>query len=1030
MKVLFLHLSDCHFRENSGRLLSRVSRITAALGSVDAIADGCVVTATGDIAFSGKKTEYEIADRFFGGLKSELTARYGEPNVKFVLVPGNHDCDFSKDTKLRNLVVQNLSRSIEDLKEDDGIFRTLVAPQNEFFQFARKWRGDENANPWVFRSYKESVKDVGIRIRCYNTAFSSQLDEVQGKLLFPLHLIAPEMNAGHSNVITIGLLHHPYLWLESNNGIALKNHIENVADLVLTGHQHLESTYSKKNITGEEINYFEGAALRGDDDDDSGFNIVVCDVTEERLRRFEFRWNGEAYAPAKSHDWSPFTKNVRVRDRFEINPEYRLFLEDPGTGFTHPRKSKLRLDDIFVPPDLNKFSFEKRFEGRATPELVHSEDVEEYFLESEKVFVAGGDRAGKTSLTKVIYSQLLKSGLVPIAVSAGDIRSVNEGKLIELLNRTFADQYSRYSLEPYKQLQSCRKALIIDDWHRTNLNVAGRGIVVDALSKLFDRIYIFSGEGFRIEEISRYRESTNPFRLFHLCELREFGHVLRAKLIEKWYCLGRDFTWDANEHAREIDDTEKLVSTLLGKNLIPSYPETILSILQALEARKSPSTPSGSYGYLYEALLTSALSKVCKDSSELDLMYTFISRLAFFLFTTDQKILTRPNVDKISQEYFDEIGVPLNVSDLLERLEVSQVLLKLHGSYSFRYKYVYCYFVARFFQEALRDTAISGEIKKQLYTMADQVYYEEYASIVMFVLYLTKDVELIRHIIGNADSIYQRHEPCDFDKHVEFVNRLYKEPPKVLVSVEDLEKNRELHRKKLDESREEGSFREFESEKLAYSEGLHDIIKINIAFKTLQLLGQTLKNFPGSLHKDIKVEMARSCYYLGLRVARAILKIAEVNLEDFRNYFAELIREHRSALPEGELAKTTDEAVIWLTRRAMFGVLKRVSYAVGLELLRETYKAVLEDSNHRVSVSLIDLSVKLDHFSAFPQGEIKELWDLLRKNHFSGTLIRDLVAYHIYLFGLEHRTLQSIGETLDIKVSDPRFHNPRVKKLK
>jgi hypothetical protein len=183
-----------------------------------------------------------------------------------------------------------------------------------------------------------------------------------------------------------------------------------------------------------------------------------------------------------------------------------------------------------------------------------------------------------------------------------------------------------------------------------------------------------------------------------------------------------------------------------------------------------------------------------------------------------------------------------------------------------------------------------------------------------------------------------------------------------------------------------------------------------------------------SLNKDIKVEIARSCYYLGLRLARASLQIAEVNLEDFRNYFAELIREHRSALPEGELAKTTDEAVIWLTRRAMFGVLKRVSYAVGLELLRETYKAVLEDSNHRVSVRLIDLSVKLDHFSAFPQGEIEELWDDLRKNYFSGTLIRDLVGYHIYLFGLEHRTLQSIGETFDIKVSDPQFHNPRVKK--
>jgi hypothetical protein len=1030
MKVLILHLSDFHFRENGGRLLSRTSQISAALGSVDAIADVCVVAATGDIAFSGKKAEYDIADKFFGILRTELVDRYGETNVKFVLVPGNHDCDFSNGSKLRNLIIQNLLGTVGDLKEDDDIFCTLVTPQAEFFRFASKWMGVSDEKPWAFWSCTDSLSDARIRIRCYNTALSSQLKEEQGKLFFPLHLVTSEAALDHSNTITIGLLHHPYAWLESNNGIAMRSHIETVADFVLTGHQHLESIYSKKNITGEEISYFEGAALQGDAESDSGFNVILCDVTAERFRRFEFRWNGEAYTPTQSNEWSPFIRNRRIRDRFEINPDYRSWLHDPGTGFTHPRKPKLQLEDVFVPPDLNRFSFERRIEGRTTPELVQSTDVAEYFLKNSRVFLSGRDRAGKTTLAKALYAQLIRAGFVSIAISAADVKSAQEGKLIELLNTTFADQYSRHLLEPYKQLPPSRKALIIDDWNRTNLNVAGRGLVVESICKLFDRIYIFSGEGFNIEEISRNRESANPFRSFEFCELREFGHLLRAKLIEKWYCLGRDYTWEPNDHAREINETERLISTLLGKNLIPSYPETILSILQAFEAHKSPSTPSGSYGYLYEALLTSALATVCKDSSELDLMYTFISRLAFFIFRTDRKILSRADVDLISQEYSAEYGVPLSVSDLLARLEASQVLSKLSGLYSFRYRYVYCYFVARYFQEALRDAGKSTETKARLYEMANQIYYEEYGSIVMFVLYLTKDVDLIRHIITNADSIYRDHDPCDFEEHVDFVNRLYKEPPKVLVSVEDLEKNREEHRKKLDEAKERDSFLQVESEKLAYSETLHDVIKINIAFKTLQLLGQTLKNFPGSLHKDIKVEMTQSCYYLGLRLARAILRIAEVNLEDFRNYFAELIREHRSSLSEGEVAKTSDEAVIWLTRRAIFGTLKRVSYAVGLELLRETYNAVLEDSDGQISVRLIDLSVKLDHFTAFPQEEVEELWEDLRKNHFSGTLVRDLVADHIYLFGLEYRTLQKVGEVLDIKVSDPRFRDPRVKKLK
>jgi Calcineurin-like phosphoesterase len=1030
MKALFLHLSDFHFRHGTDALLSRVSRITAALGSVDAIADLCVVAATGDIAFSGKKSEYEIADRFFETLKAELSERYGEQNVELLFVPGNHDCDFSTDSELRNLVIQNLPSKIGDLRQDDSIFRTLIYPQSEFFQFSSKWMKSCEKDPWVFWSRTDSLNNVRVRALCYNTAFSSQLDEEQGKLFFPLHLVSPDKNLSHPDAITIGLLHHPYSWIESNNGIALRDHIETVVDFVLTGHQHSESIYSKKNIGGEEINYFEGAALRGDTDGDSGFNVVLCDLAESKFRRFEFRWNGDVYSPTHSHDWSPFIRNRRVKERFEANPEYRSILHDPGTGFTHPRKPKLQLEDIFIYPDLTKFSFERRVEGRDTPELISSSNVKEFLLEQKKVFVTGQDRAGKTSLTKILYSELMKLGFVPVAISATGLISISESKLIGLINEAFVAQYSQSSLELYKQLGPNRKVVIVDDWHKTKLTFDGRTVVVDTLSKLFGRIYIFSAEGFRIEEISRYRESANPLRAFELCEFREFGHVLRARLVEKWYCIGRNFTWDVNEHAREIDDIERLLATLLGKNLIPSYPETILSILQTIEAHNAPSTPSGSYGYLYEALLTSALANVCKDSAELDLMYTFISRLAFYLFSTERKLLSRADVEHISGKYFDEYSIPLNVSDLLARLETAQVILKLSGNYSFRYKYVYYYFVGRYFQEALRDTSKTADTKKRLHEMADQIYYEEYSGILMFVLYLTKDADFIRHIMRNADSIYSEQEPCDFERDVDFVNRLYKEPSKVLIPSTDLEKNREEHRKKLDEAREQDKCLQLENEKLAYSKELNDIIKINIAFKTLQLLGQTLKNFPGSLQKDIKIEMARSCYFLGLRLARAILKIAENNLEVFRNYFAEIIREHRSSLTEGELAKTTDEAVIWLTRRAMFAILKRVSYAVGLEILQETYRAVLEDSSGQVSVRLIDLSVKLDHFSAFPEKEIEKLWEDLRKNNFSRTLIRDMVGHYIYLFGLEYRTLQKMGATLDIKVSDPRFHNPNVKKLK
>jgi Calcineurin-like phosphoesterase len=1029
MKVLFLHLSDFHFRQGTDPALARVKQIAAALGAIDAIADACVVAATGDIAFSGRKAEFEVAERFFYSLRDELAQRYEKHNVKFFVVPGNHDCDLSYGTEERASAVGKLLSRLSHIRADDSVFPVLFAAQSEFFRFASKTMDTKAAEPWTFYEQSLTFDGVQVHIRCYNTSFASQLPEQQGKLGFPVHLATAGADLSNPDSITIALLHHPHQWFESNNGIALRKHLDTVADLVLTGHQHIESTYRKKSIVGDEVEYIEGAALQDENNVESAFNMVLADLKEQRIRRFQFRWKDGAYALEESDDWAPFPRKA-CRGRFELSSEHQQFLTDPGTGFTHPRTAKLTLEDIFVYPDLSKLSLGKSVAGRDIPEIVRSKDTREFLLHNDKLFISGSNQAGKTSLAKVLFMELVKSGYVPIFISGAELKNVKEPAVIKLVNQAFARQYSDKSVNAYKQLQLNKKVLILDSWHQINLNPQGRAIIAELFAKLFSRVYIFSGESFRIEEIRRHTEIPNPLRTFQFCEIGEFGHVLRAKLIEKWHGLERDYTWDVNEHAHEIHETEKLLATLLGKNFIPSYPVNTLSILQALEARRSTSTPSGSYGYLYEALLTVALAKVANDSTELDLMYTFISRLAFFVFSTERKLITRTDMERISEEYHKDYSVKVNVSDYIDRLESAQVLLEVNGNFSFRYTYVYYYFVARYLQEALRDSTTASEIRKTLYLMADQVYFEDYQGILLFFLYLTKDTELIRHIIGNADSIYRNQELCDFDQDVDFINRLYTEPPKVLIPSSDLERNREEYRKRLDEDREADRFLQVQNEKVAYSEELSETIKLNIAFKTLQLLGQVLRNFPGSLHKDIKLDIARSCYFLGLRVTRAILKIAENNLQDFRNYVAEIIRDHRPSLTDGELAKTADEAVIWLARRMAFGMVKRVSFAVGLERLQETYKTVLETSGEHLAIRLIDLSVQLDHFSGFPEGDIDQLWADVRKNNFCRTLIRDMVAQYIYLFGLDYRILPRIGKKLDIKVSDPRLLDPRMKKLK
>ena len=163
------------------------------------------------------------------------------------------------------------------------------------------------------------------------------------------------------------------------------------------------------------------------------------------------------------------------------------------------------------------------------------------------------------------------------------------------------------------------------------------------------------------------------------------------------------------------------------------------------------------------------------------------------------------------------------------------------------------------------------------------------------------------------------------------------------------------------------------TEKIKYDPSLNDIIKLNIGFKTLQLLGQVVRDSPTSLKADIKLQTTKAVYLLGLRILRAVLAIAKENLDETRKLLAAILLEHRKFDTPIDLAKATDAALTNITRYCCYGIIKKISYAVGLKDLEQTYRAVLKDLSGLTSVRLIDLSIQLDHFEAYPEETILSL---------------------------------------------------------
>jgi hypothetical protein len=185
-------------------------------------------------------------------------------------------------------------------------------------------------------------------------------------------------------------------------------------------------------------------------------------------------------------------------------------------------------------------------------------------------------------------------------------------------------------------------------------------------------------------------------------------------------------------------------------------------------------------------------------------------------------------------------------------------------------------------------------------------------------------------------------------------------------------------------------------------------------------MGQFLRNFPGVFKADMRAELASESYSLSLRILRIIFALSERNSDKVLGEIADLIRTRMAFTgTDRELKDRAELILAELLRQVTYGILKRLSHAVGLKELEETYDDVAEMRDNSLPSRMIRLSIQLDHFDPFPQQEIEELFQELANNKFTLQTLQDLVLNHIYLFPREYSVQQWVGSKFSKKVNTP-----------
>ena len=193
-----------------------------------------------------------------------------------------------------------------------------------------------------------------------------------------------------------------------------------------------------------------------------------------------------------------------------------------------------------------------------------------------------------------------------------------------------------------------------------------------------------------------------------------------------------------------------------------------------------------------------------------------------------------------------------------------------------------------------------------------------------------------------------------------------------------------------------------------------DVLPINAAFKTIQILGQVLRNFTGSLKGEPKRQLVEECYGLGLRMLGYIFKMVEDSLAGLARILSHQARSKGKELTEEETLIQVRRSS-GLLQMITFNVFRHMSDSIGTEKVAQTLAEVSGGDDNR-SIKVIELSIQLDHFEHFPRTQIEEAAREFSGNYFAMSLIRVMVWHHLYLYPVDYRYKQFACEKLHISL--------------
>lgn len=293
--IAWLHLSDLHFRSTEWNPLDTdIVRRTfledaAACIEVEDLRPDFIVV-TGDIAFSGQKVEYELAQQFFDNLLQTT----GLTRDRLFLVPGNHDVDRGAISTLAAgaTVILNNRQAVNRFLASAADRALVLQRFHGYRDFVNHYFGPHLTFDNEHYFYVKHIQVAGLRIAILglNSAWLAASDEDRYRLLLGERQVRSALDAAADADLRLAVMHHPFDWLQEFDRNDAEPLLCDGCDFVLHGHMHQTGLLQAHTPDAEAAMIIAAGACYETRHYPNSYNFVQLDFSSGRghiyLRRY------------------------------------------------------------------------------------------------------------------------------------------------------------------------------------------------------------------------------------------------------------------------------------------------------------------------------------------------------------------------------------------------------------------------------------------------------------------------------------------------------------------------------------------------------------------------------------------------------------------------------------------------------------------------------------------------------------------------------------------------------------------------